>query len=77
MKAKDDRSLPTLKADFLTLYIKWRGGNRAYTVFNEAVHTLAMYTENNVVIERNMELNSDDEEDNDDVEEDVVMIENV
>ena len=77
MKTKDNRSLPTTKADLLTLYIKWKGDNHAYTVFDEAAHALATEAENYVVIERNVEFGGDNEEDNDDDEEDVVMTENV
>ena len=75
MKTKDDHSLPTLKVDLLTLYIKWKGENRVYISFNVLAHALAMEAENNVVIERNVELDSDKEEDNDD--DDVVVTENV
>ena len=77
IKKKGDRSLPTLKADLLTLYIKWKGQNRAYIVFNEVVHVLAMEAENNVVIEKNVELDGNDKEDNDNEENDVVLTENV
>ena len=56
MKTKDDHSLPQLKVDLLTLCIKWRGENSVYTVFDEAAYALVMEAENNMVIERNVDL---------------------
>ena len=77
MKTKYDRSFPTLKVNLLTLYIKWKGENCAYIIFNEVAHLLAMESENNMAIERNVELDGVNVDDNNNEEEDAVMTENV
>ena len=53
------------------------GEDCAYIVFDEAAHVLVIEAENNIVIERNVELDGDDKEDNDEEEKDVIMTENV
>ena len=60
MKKKEDR-LPTLKADLLKLYLKWKGENRSLTEFDESAHVIAMEAGNNVLID-DEELVCDDED---------------